>query len=97
MHADELDSELEAGKAPRGPLHGLPLTLKENQCVEGLVTCLGDPQLTGVIASQDGDAAKLLKGAGGVVMGKTNLPMNATDWQSYNEVHVLLNSQPALS
>ena len=56
--ATELDAELEAGQPPRGPLHGLPLTVKESLWVEGLPTSAGDPQHAGRVALQDGDAVR---------------------------------------
>jgi amidase len=73
--------------APTGPLHGVPMTVKEAFDVAGLPTTWGFPQFTGRIAKADSLAVARLKAAGAVVFGKTNVPKGLADWQCYNEVH----------
>jgi len=73
--------------APTGPLHGVPMTVKEAFDVAGLPTTWGFPQFTGHIAKADSLAVARLKAAGAVVFGKTNVPKGLADWQSYNEVY----------
>ena len=72
-----------------GPLHGVPMTVKENISVAGLKS----PTLGRLEASTDEPAAQSeplvakLLAAGAVVYGKTNLPVDVADWQSYNPVY----------
>ncbi|HZM32017.1 MAG TPA: amidase [Acidimicrobiales bacterium] len=75
-----------------GPLHGLPMTIKDAFETEGLVTTSGAPVLAGHVPDRDADAVALLKGAGAVVFGKTNLPLYAGDLQTYNEVYGRTNN-----
>jgi len=72
-----------------GPLHGLPVTVKDSFETEGLVTTAGAPELAGHVPQRDADAVANLKAAGAIVWGKTNLPLYAGDWQSYNDVYGL--------
>lgn len=72
-----------------GPLHGLPMTVKDSFETEGLVTTSGAPELAGHVPRRDADAVARLKAAGAIVFGKTNLPVYAGDFQSYNDVYGL--------
>jgi amidase len=70
-----------------GPLHGVPMTIKESYDVAGAPTTWGDPRLAGNIAQRDAVAVQRLRDAGVVLFGKTNVPINLADWQSYNAIH----------
>ncbi len=70
-----------------GPLHGLPMPVKESFTVAGLPTTWGQPALKDNIAETDALAVERLKAAGAVIMGKTNVPLNLADLQSYNQVY----------
>lgn len=72
-----------------GPLHGLPLTIKDTFETEGLVTTAGSPTLAGHVPGADAEAVARLKAAGAVVYGKTNVPLWAGDMQTTNEVYGL--------
>jgi amidase len=72
-----------------GPLHGLPITIKDSFETEGLVTTAGAKALAGHVPDRDADAVALLKAAGAVVFAKTNLPLYAGDFQTYNDLHGL--------
>jgi amidase len=72
-----------------GPLHGVPMSIKESFDVAGLATTRGDPQLAQHIASEDDIVVQRLRAAGVVLFGKTNVPLHLTDLQSYNEVYGL--------
>jgi len=72
-----------------GPLHGLPITIKDSYETEGLVTTSGAPELADHVPERDADGVALLKRAGAVVFAKTNLPMYAADIQSFNDVYGL--------
>ena len=60
--------------APTGPLHGVPMTVKEAFDVAGLPTTWEFPQFTDNIAKADSLAVARLKAAGAVVFGKTSVP-----------------------
>ncbi|MDO5980985.1 amidase [Flavivirga spongiicola] len=67
-----------------GPLHGLPITVKDTFNVKGLISSNGNPKLKGNIADHDAELVKRLKEAGAIIIGKTNLALYALDWQSTN-------------
>jgi aspartyl-tRNA(Asn)/glutamyl-tRNA(Gln) amidotransferase subunit A len=68
--AQRLDAELAAGH-DRGPLHGIPVGIKELFDVESAVTTYGSPMLADRVASADGEAVARLRRAGCIVMGLT--------------------------
>lgn len=70
-----------------GPLHGVPMTLKESYDLKGLPTTWGDPGLKANVAAEDSLPARRLKAAGAIVFGKTNVPLMLADWQSYNDIY----------
>ncbi|MDF1719571.1 MAG: amidase [Minwuia sp.] len=70
-----------------GAFHGVPMTVKESYNVAGLPTTAGDPDYADNIAKADAVVVDRIKRQGGVVFGKTNVPLNLTDWQSYNAVY----------
>ncbi len=69
-----------------GPLHGLPMTIKDAFETEGLATTSGAPELADHVPDRDADAVTRLKAAGAIVFAKTNLPLYAGDMQTYNEL-----------
>ena len=75
-----------------GPLHGVPMTVKESYDVAGTPTTWGAPQLKGNIAAADALSITRLKDAGVVIFGKTNVPLMLSDFQSYNEVYGTTNN-----
>ncbi len=91
LAADEADRALASGDAP-GPLHGVPMTIKESFDIAGLPTTWGIPVFQGNIASSDARAVVSFKKAGAVFMGKSNVPMNLADFQSYNDIYGTTNS-----
>ena len=71
--ARRLDRELAQGATP-GPLHGLPVAIKDIQDVAGLATTWGSPELRDAQASEDSPIVERIRRAGAVVIGKTNVP-----------------------
>jgi amidase len=69
-----------------GPFHGVPCTVKDTFEVAGVATTAGSPSLKNHVPPRDAVVAARLKRAGAVILGKTNVPIWASDWQSYNEV-----------
>jgi len=84
--AREADAAVVSGAA-LGPLHGVPMTIKESYDIEGLPTTWGIPIMKGNIATGDSESVKAYKAAGAVFLGKTNVPLNLADFQSYNEIY----------
>ena len=69
----------------RGPLHGLPITVKDSFETEGIRTTSGGaPGLESYVPRRDAKAVARLKAAGAIVFGKTNLSTLAMDIQTYN-------------
>lgn len=75
-----------------GPLHGVPMTIKESYDVAGAPTTWGDPALARNIAKTDSLAVRRLKQAGVTLFGKTNVPFMLADWQSFNAVYGTTNN-----
>jgi amidase len=80
------DDERSRGES-RGPLHGLPMTIKDVFETAGLVTTAGARELAGHVPARDADAVARLRAAGAVIFGKTNVPRYAGDFQTCNELH----------
>lgn len=64
-----------------GPLHGVPFTVKDQFSTAGLRTTYALPHYADFVPAADAPQVACLKEAGGVLMGKTNLPLAAYDWQ----------------
>jgi amidase len=62
-----------------GPLHGVPFTLKDAHATAGMRTTTGFPQFDDHVPTEDGSVAARLKRAGGVLVGKTNVPVMLSD------------------
>jgi amidase len=75
-----------------GPLHGIPMTIKESYNLAGTPTTWGNPDWKGNVAVEDAVAVRKLKDAGAVVFGKTNVPLALADFQSYNDVYGTTNN-----
>src|SRR5436190_1904470 len=70
--ADALDAERRAGRV-RGPLHGIPIVIKDNYATAGMPTTAGTLALAGFETGRDAFMVNRLKDAGAVIVGKTNL------------------------
>ena len=81
--ADSLDQERKAGRV-RGPLHGIPILLKDNiDTADKMTTTAGSLALEGSIAPQDAFIAARLRAAGAVFLGKANL----SEWANFRSTH----------
>jgi len=76
--ADALDAERKAGKV-RGPLHGIPILLKDNIDVAGLANSAGSLAMATHRPKQDAFIVTRLRAAGAVILGKTNL----SEWANF--------------
>src|SRR5438046_1854055 len=75
-----------------GPLHGIPMTVKESFNVAGLPTTWGNPLWKDRIAADNAVLVDRLLAAGAMIYGKTNVPLMLQDSQSYNEVYGTTNN-----
>ena len=89
--ADAADAARARGE-PLGPLHGVPMTIKESYDFAGMPTTWGIPELRANVAMQDALAVQRLAAAGANVFGKSNVPIRLADFQSYNEVYGTTNN-----
>lgn len=89
--AEEADRALARGEI-WGPLHGVPMTVKEAFDVIGLPTTWGIPQHRSNIPERNAVVVDRLLGAGAVVFGKTNVPAWIADGQSFNSVYGTTNN-----
>ena len=89
--AQAADAALARGES-WGPLHGVPMTVKESYDVAGTPTTWGAPHLADNIAAKDALAITRLKNAGAVIFGKTNVPLMLSDFQSYNDIYGTTNN-----
>jgi amidase len=81
--AENLDAERKS-KGARGPLHGIPVLLKDNiGTADRMTTTAGSLALQGCIPSRDAFIARLLRDAGAVLLGKTNM----SEWANFRSTH----------
>jgi len=81
-----------------GPLHGLPITMKDALAVRGMRSTGGATELTDHVPDADADVVANVQEAGAFVFGKTNVPRWSGDLQTYNDVFGTTNNpwDPAL-
>ena len=81
--AESLDQELKS-KGPRGPLHGIPVFIKDNiDTADKMMTTAGSLALVGSKPAKDSFVAERLRAAGAVILGKTNL----SEWANIRSSH----------
>ena len=68
------------------------MTIKESFNIVGLPTTWGIPKFKDFRPTQDAVAVVRLKAAGALILGKTNVPLELGDWQSYNEIYGTTNN-----
>ena len=81
--AETLD-RLRNDKGARGPLHGIPILIKDNiDTADRMMTTAGSLALVGSRPAQDSYVARKLREAGAVILGKTNL----SEWANFRSSH----------
>ncbi|MEM1333339.1 MAG: amidase family protein, partial [Actinomycetota bacterium] len=75
-----------------GPLHGVPMTIKDSFQTVGCITTSGAPELADHVPNEDAAPIARLREAGAIPFAKTNLPLYAGDIQSYNDVYGTTNN-----
>ncbi|MEP6509764.1 MAG: amidase family protein, partial [Gemmatimonadales bacterium] len=81
--ADDLDRERKQ-KGPRGPMHGIPVLIKDNiDTADKMTTTAGSYALEGSIPLRDSHVAQRLREVGAIILGKTNL----SEWANFRSTH----------
>ena len=75
-----------------GPLHGVPMTIKESYVIAGTPATWGLEAFRNNVASKDGLTVKRFRDAGAHFLGKTNVPVDLADFQSYNPIYGTTNN-----
>jgi amidase len=88
--AKAADAALARGE--RRPLLGVPITVKESFNIAGLPTTFGIPRFKEFIPKEDALLVARVKGAGAIILGKTNVPSRLLDWQSFNDIYGTTNN-----
>lgn len=89
--ADAADAALAKGEV-WGPLHGLPMTIKESFDIQGAPTTWGIGEMRNNIGKTNAVATQRLLDAGAVIYGKSNVPLLLSDWQSFNVIYGTTNN-----
>ena len=75
-----------------GPLHGVPMTVKEAFNLAGSPTTWGKPEMQDNIPKSNSVVVDRFLSAGAIIFGKTNVPIDLADWQSFNEFYGTTNN-----
>jgi len=89
--ADEADAARAAGRR-LGPLHGVPMTIKESYQFAGTPTTYGVLEMKDNVTKTTALAVQRLAASGANVFGKTNVPFRLADFQSYNDIYGTTNN-----
>ena len=84
--ADRADAAVARGEE-LGPLHGVPMTIKESYVMRDTPTTWGLDAFRNNIGRADGIAVSRFRAAGAHFLGKTNVPANLADFQTYNPLY----------
>ena len=85
-------ADAELARGVKKPLLGIPMTVKESFNVAGLPTTWGFPLAKDFRPQEDALSVSRVKDAGGVILGKTNVPLGLGDWQSFNDIYGTTNN-----
>ena len=92
QEADAADEAIARG-GDVGPLHGVPMTIKDSFNVAGMHTTWGNPAFKDFVADWDATVVKRLKRAGAIIVGKTNVAFMLSDFgQTANELYGVTNN-----
>ncbi len=88
---DAREQAISAGEAVTrgdtlGPLHGLPVVIKDVTLTKGLRTTYGSPLYKDFVPTEDAEAVARLRSAGAIILGKTNTPEFAAGANTVNEL-----------
>ena len=81
-----LDEEAKSGNF-LGPLHGVPVTIKEQFWIKGIKSTTNAKIFKDFVAPEDSELVRRIKKAGAVILGKTNVPKHLTDYQVQGDLY----------
>jgi amidase len=84
--------EADATSAPRGPLHGVPFTVKDNLEAAGIEMAIGAEERVGTIPAADATVVARMRAAGAILLGKTNCPEYGGGIETDNAVYGRTNN-----
>jgi Asp-tRNA(Asn)/Glu-tRNA(Gln) amidotransferase A subunit family amidase len=85
--AAALDRVFAQTKTLVGPLHGIPVAVKDQAETQGIETRFGSVALSGYLPEKDATIVTKMKAAGAIILGKTAMPDFATSWFGYSSVN----------
>ncbi len=86
QEAARCDQEAAAGRF-RGPLHGVPVTIKEQFWIKGKRSNMNTKRLKDFVAPEDAVVVERIRSSGAIILGQTNVPKNLTDYQISGELY----------
>ena len=89
--AQAADEAVTRGKTT-GPLHGVPMTIKDSYDWVGSPSTWGMPEMIDNYPEVNAVAVQRLLDAGAIIYGKSNVPLKLSDWQSFNEIYGTTNN-----
>lgn len=89
--------EAQVRRDPLGPLHGVPILVKDSFEIAGVPTTAGIDMLAKYRPATDSEVVRRLRAAGAIILGNTNVPFLLNDWQSYNKIYGSTNNPWDLS
>jgi amidase len=95
-HAREADAALARGEI-KGPLHGVPITIKDSFDTEGVISTGGTKGRASYVPQQDATAVARMRAAGAIMLGKTNIPELSLAYESNNLIYGRTNNPYDLS
>ena len=75
-----------------GPLHGVPITIKDTFRIKNVLTTVGNPDLSDYVPEYDAVSVARLRNAGAIILGNTNVPYMLDDHQSFNDIYGRTNN-----
>jgi amidase len=94
--AKQADDALARGEI-KGPLHGMPITIKDSFDTEGIISTAGTKGRASYIPQQDATAVARMRAGGAILLGKTNLPELSLAYESNNLIYGRTNNPYDLS
>jgi amidase len=85
--AKQLDAAFAKNRELVGPLHGIPIAVKDQAETAGIETSFGSIALKGYVPKKDATIVRKLKEAGALILGKTTMPDFAASWFGYGSIH----------
>ena len=82
--ARALDAQFAREGRLSGPLHGVPVVVKDQAETEGIETCFGSIAMDGYLPARDATSISRLRQAGAIILAKTTMPDFATSWFAYS-------------